>query len=41
MARLRGYPHFSTWNLQFWYRDPLGGFTGFNFSDGIEVTFCP
>lgn len=32
---------FSTWNLQFWYRDPLGGPAGFNFSDGLEVTFCP
>ena len=32
---------FSTWNFQFWYRDPLGGPAGFNFSDGLEVTFCP
>jgi hypothetical protein len=31
----------STWNFQFWYRDPLGGPAGFNFSDGLEVTFCP
>lgn len=34
-------PPFSTWNFQFWYRDPLGGPAGFNFSDGLEVTFCP
>jgi hypothetical protein len=32
---------FSTWNFQFWFRDPLGGPAGFNFSDGLEVTFCP
>jgi len=31
----------STWNFQFWYRDPLGGPAGFNFSDGLEVPFCP
>jgi hypothetical protein len=32
---------FSTWNFQFWHRDPSGGPAGFNFSDGLEVTFCP
>ena len=32
---------FSTWNFQFWHRDPLGGPAGFNFSDGLEVMFCP
>jgi hypothetical protein len=32
---------FATWNFQFWYRDPLGGPAGFNFSDGLEVTLCP
>ena len=32
---------FSTWNFQFWYRDPLGGPYGFNFSDGLRVVFCP
>jgi hypothetical protein len=31
----------STWNFQFWYRDPQGGGHGFNLSDGLEVTFCP
>ena len=30
----------STWNFQFWFRDPSGGPAGFNFSDGLEVTFC-
>ena len=33
-------PH-STWNFQFWYRDPLGGPAGFNFSDALMVSFCP
>lgn len=31
----------STWNFQFWFRDPQGGPAGFNFSDGLEVSFCP
>ncbi len=30
----------STWNFQFWYRDPGQG-SGFNLSDGLEVFFCP
>jgi len=30
----------STWNFQFWYRDPAGGPGGSNLSDGLEVTFC-
>ena len=30
-----------TWRFQFWFRDPAGGFAGFNFSDGLAVTFCP
>ncbi len=31
----------STWNFQFWYRDPMGpGGSGFNLSDGLEVPFC-
>ncbi len=30
------------WNFQFWYRDPAGpGGSGFNFSDGLAVGFCP
>ena len=29
-----------TWNFQFVYRDPPGGPAGFNFSDGVNVTFC-
>jgi len=32
---------FSTWNFQFWFRDPLGGPAGFNFSDALEVLVCP
>jgi len=30
-----------TWNFQFWYRDPSGGPSGFNLSDGLQITFCP
>jgi len=30
----------TTANFQFWYRDPTGGPAGYNFSDGLEVTFC-
>jgi Tol biopolymer transport system component len=32
----------SVWHFQLWYRDvngPLG--SGFNFSDGLSITFCP
>jgi VCBS repeat protein/FG-GAP repeat protein len=29
----------STWNFQFWYRDPAGG--AFNLSNGLELTFQP
>jgi Tol biopolymer transport system component len=30
----------STWNFQFWYRDPTGpGGSGFNLTDGLELTF--
>jgi hypothetical protein len=32
----------STWNVQFWYRDPAGpGGTGFNLSDGLNASFFP
>lgn len=31
----------SQWNLQFWYRDPPGGPSGFNLSDGLELHFEP
>lgn len=30
----------STWDFQFWYRDPPGGPANYNFSDGLEVLFC-
>jgi hypothetical protein len=29
----------STWNFQFWYRDPAGGGSAFNLSSAVEVTF--
>ena len=32
----------STWNFQFWYRDPAGPLgNGFNLSDALSATFCP
>ncbi|MBJ01260.1 MAG: hypothetical protein CMK00_00155 [Planctomycetes bacterium] len=31
----------STWNFQFWYRDPLAGGASFNLSNAFEATFCP
>jgi hypothetical protein len=32
----------STWNFQFWYRDPPGPLgSGFNLSDALSVSFCP
>ena len=31
----------STWNFQFWYRDPGFGGAGSNLSNGLEATFCP
>ena len=30
-----------TWNWSFWYRDPGFGGSSFNFSDAVQVTFCP
>ena len=29
-----------TWHFQFWYRDPAGGGSGFNFSNGLQTEFC-
>lgn len=31
----------STWNYQFWYRDPTAPGATFNLTDGLEVTFIP
>ncbi len=31
----------STWNFQFWYRDPAGGGALFNLSDGLSASYCP
>ena len=31
----------STWQWQFWYRDPMGGGANFNTSDGLTATYCP
>ncbi|MCP3919877.1 MAG: hypothetical protein GY711_30460 [bacterium] len=30
----------STWNFQFWYRDPAAGNTGSNLSNAIRASFC-
>lgn len=30
----------SSWNFQFWYRDPAAGGAGFNLSNGLLVGFC-
>lgn len=29
------------WNFQCWFRDPAGGPSGFNLTDGLQLTFCP
>jgi hypothetical protein len=31
----------SIWNFQFWYRDPMGAGSGFNYSDALSIRFCP
>lgn len=31
----------STWNFQFWYRDPAAGASGFNLSNGLRAHFIP
>ena len=31
----------STWNFQFWYRDPASPSADFNLTNGVEVTFEP
>jgi hypothetical protein len=30
----------SAWNVQFWYRNPAAGGTGFNLSDALHVDFA-
>ncbi|MFT7671164.1 MAG: hypothetical protein ACI8X5_003881 [Planctomycetota bacterium] len=30
----------TTWNFQFWYRDPAAGGSGFNTTDAAQVNFC-
>ena len=31
----------TTWNFQAWFRDPAAGGSGFNLSNGLELTFLP
>jgi hypothetical protein len=31
----------SSWNFQFWHRDPQAGGSNFNLSDALHVTFAP
>jgi hypothetical protein len=31
----------STWNWQFWFRDPMGGGSSFDTSNGLSVLYCP
>ena len=31
----------STWNFQFWYRDPAAGLGGFNLTAALQISFCP
>ncbi len=31
----------SSWYFQFWFRDPAGGASGSNLSDGLRLGFCP
>jgi hypothetical protein len=31
----------SSWNFQFFYRDPPAGVATYNATNGAHVTFCP
>jgi len=31
----------STWNFQYWYRDPIDPPAGFNLTDGLSIDFAP
>jgi hypothetical protein len=39
-ARIRS-PRASGWNFQYWYRDPNGNPTTYNFSDAQHIVFAP
>lgn len=31
----------TTWEFQYWYRDPVAGGAGFNLSDAVSIDFLP
>ena len=31
----------STWNFQYWFRDPIAGGANFDFTDAVQINFCP
>ena len=31
----------STWNFQYWFRDPVAGGANFDFTDAVQIDFCP
>ena len=31
----------TSWNFQYWYRDPVGVVSSHNLSDALSITFCP
>jgi hypothetical protein len=35
-----GFQPGTSWNFQFWYRNPAGGGAGFNLSDALHVDFA-
>jgi hypothetical protein len=40
-SNLRNIQPGTSWNFQFWYRDPAGGGAGFNLSDAVMIPFRP
>lgn len=36
-----GIPPGSSWNFQYWYRDPAGSLTTFSYSHAWNIVFAP